>query len=72
MTPRRAVAADLRRLSLTATLAFVVDLTGGDEARDLGEHLGMHRSYVAELQSAFGVLTPIAGAIASQLIQTAG
>jgi len=36
---------------------------------ELGKLLALNRGYLAELQSVFGVLTPIAGAIASQLIK---
>ena len=34
---------------------------------ELGKFLGLNRSYVEELQSAFSVLTPLAGAAASHL-----
>ena len=38
------------------------------QEEELAKFLGLDRGYIAELQSAFSVLTPIAGAVASNLI----
>lgn len=45
------------------------DLTERFEfSKSLKESLGLERGFVAQLQSTFGIVTPIAGAIASQLL----